>query len=325
MNKIRAVLLGFGNVGRAFAKTATKISIVGVADRTCALRLNRLVELPALIEHKEAGRSLWDYPSATGRLDVAGLLGLLRPLGVSVVIESLPTNLQDGQPALDWILTTLSQGVAVVTVDKGPLVCGYDSLMASARQGGTKLAFQGTAGVWPPAATFKEEVVEIEGTLNGTSNYILSAMCETGIGLDEALREACLRGIAEPDPSLDVEGWDSAAKILILSRMLMKARPAPSGVTRCGIDASTHQLVREARATGGVVRLLARARSSGAGTQLSVAPEMVRPESPFFAVSGTDKAAIFRTAGGGRFFASGASSLSSIVQIIMDDVRSVVQ
>jgi homoserine dehydrogenase len=323
MDKIRAALLGFGNVARAFARTATELSIVGVADRTCALCLDRSDELLTLIEHKEAGKSLREYPSAARRLDVAELLGLLLSIGVSVVIESLPTNLQYGQPALGWILTVLSQGIAVVTVDKGPLVCGYDSLIAAARSGGARLAFQGTAGVWPPAAVFEHEVVEIEGILNGTTNHILSGMCESGLGFEEALREAQLRGIAEPDPKLDVDGWDAAAKILILSRALMKGRTALCDVARTGIDATTQRLVDKARSTGRVVRLLARARSSPVGVQLSVAPEIIGPESPFFAVAGTEKAAIFHTAGRDRFFVPGFSGRGSIARIIMDDVRSV--
>jgi len=325
MNNIRAILLGAGNVARAFARVATELSIVGIADSTCALRLERLADLQGVLEHKEAGGSLRDYFSAERRLDVDGLLGLVRNLGVSVLIETLPTNLHDGQPALSWILAALSQGVAVVTVDKGPLVCAYDGLMAAARQGGARIAFRGTTGVWPPPDMIREEIVEIEGVLNGTTNYILSCMCEGGLSFEEALRNARLHGIAEPDPTLDIEGWDSAAKILILSKTFMNGQGDLRNVVRTGIGASTQQMINTARSGGKVVRLMARARRSSGGVELCVEPEIVPPGSSFFDVSGTHKAAVFRTAGNDRVFVRGVSGREAIARTILDDVRQVTQ
>jgi homoserine dehydrogenase len=325
MSTIRAVLLGFGNVARAFARNAADVSVVGVVDSTCALRLDRAAELQRLLEHKDAGGTLREYPGTEARLDVAELLGLLPALEVSVVIESLPSNLRDGEPALSWILAAVSQGIAVVTVDKGPLVAGYERLMAAAKQGGTRIGFQGTTGVWPSAAVIHDEIVGIDGVLNGTSNYILSGMCGGGLSIDEALRDAKLRGIAEPDPTLDIDGWDSAAKILILSKAFMKGRGSLSSIERTGIGASSEGMISAARMTGKVVRLMARARRSSDGVLLSVRPEIISPRSPFFALAGTRKAAVFRTARRKRVLVSGVSGREAIARIIMDDVRSVTQ
>ncbi len=316
-------LLGFGTVARAFAAAVPDLRIAAVADRSGALLLDDPGELGKLLAHKAAGKSLRAWPAKTAMLTVPELLRSLPRLGVHVLVESLPSDLKNGQPALDWLCSSLASGISVVTVDKGPLVHGFDRLLAAAESGGARLAFQGTTGVWPTTDVRGQVVAEIEGILNGTTNYILSAMCESGLGFEPALREAQRRGIAEPDPRQDLEGWDSAAKILILSQALMNARVDLAAVARTGIGPTTQTMVKKARSTGRAVRLIARARLLSGRVQLSVAPEILSPDSPFYPISGTSKAAIFRTAENGQLFVSSTSGLDAISEIIMDDIRSV--
>ncbi len=318
-------LLGFGNVARAFAASATAVRIAAVADSSGAIRLKTPEQLRDLLTHKAAGRSLRGCSPASEIIRVPELLQHLPDFGIGVIVESLPSDLENGQPALDWLLESLERGISVVTVDKGPLVHGFEKLMCAAASGGAKLAYRGTAGVWPATDAAGSRFIEIEGILNGTTNFILSAMCETGLGFDAALREARRRGIAEPDPRQDLEGWDSAAKLLILSKALMNARADLSAVARTGISPATQAMVRKARSTGHVVRLIARARFSSGSVQLSVSPEILSPESPFYPVSGTTKAAIFHTAEDGRLFVSATSGLDAISELILDEICSITQ
>ncbi len=323
MGNVRVALLGFGNVARAFVAAATDVHIAAVADSSGARCIEGPEELRHLLALKRAGKSLRDYPSKDSPLEIPDLIGRLNDLGVGVLVESLPTNLKDGQPALDWIHAALLCGVSVVTVDKGPLVHGFDRLATAKKTGGAGLAFQGTTGVWPSRHVIGQAVVEIQGILNGTTNYVLSEMCEAGLDFESALHGAQKRGIAEPDPQLDLEGWDAAAKILILAKMLMNAQGGLSDVSRTGIGPATLNQVREARAKGRVVRLLARARMSMGRVMLSVRPEILGADSPFFSVSGATKAAVFRTAEGEVFFVPASSGWISISQIIMEDIRSI--
>ncbi len=263
------------------------------------------------------------YPSEAPFLEVSAFIRRLPELGIRVLVESLPGNLEDGQPAQDLLCETLMHGVSVVTVDKSPLVHAFDRLQAAAASGGAKIAFSGTTGVWPTADARGQTVLEIEGTLNGTTNHILSEMCETGADFETALREARDRGIAEPDPRLDIDGWDAAAKILILSRALMHMRAALSDISRTGISPASQALVTKARSSGRVVRLVAHARLASGQAQLTVRPEILGPESPFYSISGTAKAAIFRTAEAGQLFVTARSGLDAISGIIQGDLRSV--
>jgi homoserine dehydrogenase len=147
-------------------------------------------------------------------------------------------------------------------------------------------------------------------------------MQERGLSFDQALVQAQADGVAEPDPSLDIEAWDSSAKILILAKSLMQSSAELSDVSRTGINAGTQALIQTASKMGKVVRLVCRARESEGQVRLSVAPELVGNGSPFFSVRGTSKLAIFRT-GHGEITSASLSGRDAIAKTIMDDVISV--
>jgi homoserine dehydrogenase len=146
-------------------------------------------------------------------------------------------------------------------------------------------------------------------------------MQERGRSFDEALAGAQAAGIAEPDASLDVQGWDTASKILILAKSLMGAQARLSEVSRIGIGPETESLIRVGRASGRVVRLVGRARIWQGRVRVSVAPKLVEPDSPFYSVSGTSKAAVFRTDGLGAVLAHARSGRDAISQTIMEDIE----
>jgi homoserine dehydrogenase len=330
IQEIQVALLGLGNVGQEFARyvgttgrrDSPKLTIRAVADSSSGLVLNSYEDIDRILTFKQQGHGISEFPGGAFITDARAFITALSNAGISVVIESLPTNIAIGQPALDLLTQALSLGLNVVTVDKGPLLHGFDALKEAARTGNSSFAYSGTTGVSISAELSGFRVFEIAGVLNGTTNYLLSEMQERGLPFDQALLKAQADGVAEPDPSLDIEGWDSAAKILILAKSLMQSSAELSDVSRTGINAGTQALIQTASKMGKVVRLVCRARESEGQVRLSVAPELVGSASPFFSVRGTSKLAIFRT-GHGEITSASLSGRDAIAQTIMDDVISV--
>ncbi|MFY9570125.1 MAG: hypothetical protein WAV20_01825 [Blastocatellia bacterium] len=324
--QIDIAMLGFGNVGRAFARyiesqtaSPVRIRIRAIADASGGLFLDDSL-IAGVIAHKDASRSLREFANDELISDPREFVRALPASGTSLLVESLPTNIVDGEPALSLICIALKQGTTVVTVDKGPLVHGFEIINEAAKTGAAWLSYSGATGVSIPDELLGDRVLEIRGVLNGTTNYILTEMLQSQRGFAAALATAQAEGIAEPDPSLDVEGWDTAAKILILAKTLMGASTQLAEVSRIGIGPQTESLIRIARESGRVVRLVGRARVWQGRVRVSVAPKLVEPDSPFYSVSGTAKAAVFRTERQGWVLALARSGRDAISQTILDDI-----
>jgi len=322
---VRIAILGFGTVGRAVARlclarsldTPFRIAVAAVADRRAGALLDNDEEAGRRLLAKENGLPL------SGEPEMGRFLRSLRGWGVETLVEALPTDIRSGQPAVGLVLQALSLGLHVVTVDKGAVVHAMDRFQREARRSGVGFAFTGTTGIRPPAFPPGCEVVDIEGVLNGTTNHILSRMLDGTGSFAQALREAQESGIAEADPSLDVDGWDTAFKILLLAKQCMHTSATLSDVRLRGLGPAVEPLVAEARATGSAVRLIGAARLGQGGVRLSVSPEIVGPASPFLSVSGMAKAALFRTRKHGTFFSNAVSGLDAIARVVLADIVAV--
>ncbi|HEY6328808.1 MAG TPA: hypothetical protein VI756_05690 [Blastocatellia bacterium] len=319
--------MGFGNVGRALARSIrieplrfdTDIEIAAISDSTGISILAEPGQIESMLEWKESGRSLGKFPGSFPARNPSELIRILREIAVPVLVECLPTNILTGQPGLDLISAGLSHDISVVTVDKGPVVHGYHDLMDLAARSGKRLAYSGTLGVSPPDEIAGKRVLEIRGVLNGTTNYVLTEMQQGSQSFQDALSQAQRDGIAEPDPSLDVDGWDTAAKILILAKSLMSADSSLADVSRIGLGPEIESLIEEAKKSGRRVRLVGRARTWQSRVRVSVAPKLVGPDSPFYCVEGTSKAAVFRTEDN-EFVVHSASGLGGICDTITADI-----
>ncbi|HJQ24002.1 MAG TPA: hypothetical protein VKA60_08810 [Blastocatellia bacterium] len=327
MHQADVALLGFGNIGRAFADYIGRmrdgrihLRIRAVADRSGDLLVEDDAALERIIHHKTSGRPLRELAASSLIADARAFIEQLPAAGVGVLVESLPTNLTDGEPALACLRAALAAGIHVVTVDKGPLVHGFAALQQAAATGGAGLGFTGTTGVSIPDELRDEWVIEIRGVLNGTTNYILTEMQQRGASFAEALHSAQAAGVAEPDPALDVDGWDTAVKTLILAQALMSAETRLDEVTRLGISEATSELIRIGRESHRVVRLVGRARIYQGRVRVSVAPKLVAEDSPFYAVEGTSKLAVFRTASRREVISAARSGRDAIAQTIVDDI-----
>lgn len=308
--RFRLALVGFGRVAQGLAKILVEkrahlkhqfdfdYKVVAVADNikgsVISQRGLRLERLLSLVREKA---SIKDYKG--GRSGLSAIETIART-DANVLVETTWTNLADGEPGLTHISKALSKGLHVVTTNKGPIALAYHELAALARRKGCHLRFEGTVLSGTPAISLATEALagstinSIRGILNGTTNYILDEMA-TGRTYTQALRTAQELGYAEADPSSDVEGWDSAAKITILANVLMGGRIRPADVRRQGITGITPDDIEEARARGKRIRLLAKAYKDEDRISAQVIPERLEQSDLLSHVSGVLNAMILST------------------------------
>jgi homoserine dehydrogenase len=304
--KVRLALVGFGSVGKSLlhllqvkeaelAALGFSWTITAVISGSRGLWLDP-AGLPAdeLISRAASGAG-WPHravaegpagpPVAAGP---ATLQAVLDAAAADVVIETTPLDPEAGQPALDYLRLALGAGVSVVTANKGPIAHGYTELRELAAATGAKLAFESTVMDGAPvfslvARTLPATTVDgIRGVLNSTSNYVLDQV-SAGVPADEAVRQAQLQGVAEADPSLDLDGWDAATKLSVLSHVLLGVRIRPAEIPRdpwpppAAAGPRPRQLASVTRHAPGAVRA-------------SVRWAELRPDDPLAAVRGMSTA-----------------------------------
>jgi homoserine dehydrogenase len=307
MKKINIALLGFGRVGRAFAR------LIQEKKEYCLNRYNLFIRIGVVLTsrgglflnpEKEdsrgffdlvSGLKLEDFPSWRPGLDFGEVLQC-RDIDVSV--DCSPSNIQDGEPALGYTHSALDRGWHVVTANKGPLVVDYGGIRKKAAKNRVSLGMSGaTAAALPTVDVALHsmaggEINRIEGILNGTTNYILTRMNE-GITYPAALQEAQQMGIAEPDPSQDVEGWDTAAKILIITNAVLGTVYTLKDIHVEGITNIPSELLEEAKKTGKKTKLIGRSIKEGDGGELATRLSLIGSSHPLFGVDGAQKGITF--------------------------------
>jgi homoserine dehydrogenase len=309
MVPLNLVLVGFGNVGRAFARLlllkqddvrkeyGLECRLTGVLTASHGRAISSEgLPVADVLRSVEAGGRLDEF----GRTKpLAQLDQNLRLAQAQVMIEVTPLNARTGEPALTHVQTALEAGVHVVTANKGPLVYGYKTLRDIAAQNHRHFLFESTVLDGAPIfSLFRESLPSsrltgFRGVLNSTTNFILGEL-EAGKSFDEAVAAAQALGIAETDPSADVDGWDAAVKVAALATVLMDLPILPSQVKREGIRAITTTMAREARGAGCPYKLVCRARRGpGGDLQASVGPEKVPLGDPLAVGSGTSSAIHF--------------------------------
>jgi homoserine dehydrogenase len=301
---LNVALIGFGNVGRALAELLLAkqdllrsefhviVRVVGISTGrhghtidTSGISLRTAldaVRFGSTLDGLHSGRPIQDTESFVEKCPAA------------LVFESMPTNPVDGQPALTHIRSLLERGIHVVTADKGPVVFGCHELMALAASKGVGFLFESTVMDGAPVLGIGREglvgveISEIRGIFNSTTNYILSQMELQRLNLEEAIQMAQEIGIAETDPSLDIDGWDSAFKTIIMANALMGADLRPADVTCEGIRGITLGDVDDAAAAGQRIKLLCEAtRQPDGRIAASVSPHRLPLSDSFAAVMGT--------------------------------------
>ena len=237
----------------------------------------------------------WPQRTPSTAQNVAEWLDLSR---ADVFFETSSLDAQSGQPATDHLKAALQHGAHAISANKGPVVHAYRELLSLANERGKRFLCEATVmdGI-PifslfPAGLPAAELRGFSGVLNSTTNVVLTEV-EKGLSFEEAIRRAQSLGIAETDPSHDLDGWDSAVKVVALSTVLMDIPVALDQVQRTGIRELSPEKVRSARAAGMRYKLVCRAERRGAGVDCMVRPELLLATDPLANLEGTSSAIRF--------------------------------
>ncbi len=312
---VRVALLGCGSVGsdvvRLFddhaadlaARIGAPLELVGIAVRRPAQ--HRGVPVDATLFTADAG-------------------GLVARTDVDIVVELIGGI----EPARSLVLSALESGKSVVTANKALLAADGARLYAAAREHGADLYFEASvAGAIPLLRPLRESlagdrITRVLGIVNGTTNYVLTRMDETGAGFAEALDEATVLGYAEADPSADIDGFDAAAKAAILASIAFHTRVTDADVHCEGIGAVTSAEVASARAIGCIVKLLAIAERSDVDASIGVRvhPAMIPRSHPLASVREAYNAVFVEAAAAGQlmFYGRGAGGPPTASAVLGD-------
>ncbi|MCL1974936.1 MAG: Gfo/Idh/MocA family oxidoreductase [Firmicutes bacterium] len=306
---MRLALVGCGGVGRAFIKL--------LEDKQNALKARGLfLRLTHTIDVENSA----DYDKMLARHKA------------DMLVLATPTDKESGEPGYSYIKAAFKHGMHVVTADKGPILLAYHELKKMAENNGVKLGIGCTTGGALPAINAGEmalagaDILSIEGILNGASNFILEEMREQHKSFNEALAEAQRLGIAETDPSLDVEGWDTAIKLLILTNVLLNENKRLADVEVRGITGLNRYDLNQATHAGLRYKLVGRSAYVNNRLLMKVEPLVFGPQHPYYHVEGKNKVVRYTTdtlgeltisGGASGVFAAAASLLRDIINIAL--------
>lgn len=302
MQQINIALAGFGVVGRELVKIAVEqgesllerygvsLRFTSVADSSGAVYVLEQAALPHLLDWKEGGRGVGTFHNGYREWAMEDFLSQ-----ADVLVELGPTDLQTGQPSLDRIRSALSLGRHVVTGNKGPMALDFTGVTQLAISAGVKLKYSAAVcGGLPVLSAARgltgSHISGFEGILGATPNHILYRMETDGLDYQAALNLTQALGIAERDPRLDVDGWDTAAKTVILANALLGSSLTLQQVHITGIATINPFDLTLARQKGGALKLVGWARRRGDQVIAAVEPKVLPLDHPLAGVSGAAQA-----------------------------------
>jgi homoserine dehydrogenase len=320
MKSVPIVLTGYGNVGKAFVRL--------LADKrmACAARYGLDLNLMAVLrrtggwlaegcDDAEALTAAGDDPleSHPGWISGMTLDEVLKRLSPGVLAEATPSDWRTGAPQLAFLHRALDAGWNVAAASKGALVVDFRGLTDKAAARGLALRYSGaTAAALPTldVATISlagAAIERIDGILTGTTNYILSRL-EAGETFASALVAAQAQGIAEPDPSMDIDGWDTACKLLLIANAAAGTSLTLADIRVEGIRGVSPEKLAAARAEGKALKLLGRLTIRDGRAAAEVRPIAVEPSHPLHGINGTVKGIAFLTDSMGTIVLTGGKS-----------------
>lgn len=305
---MKIALIGFGVVGQGLVEILRdkhamlaeqygfSPSIVAVATRSRGTLYHPDgLELDTLLNAVASG-SLSAYPDFPQIIRDWSVMQIIENSNADVIVELAHSNLETGQPAIEFVMAAFKSGKHVVLANKGPVALAYPQLKALAAQYHVQLRYEATVMAGTPSIHLVESALrgctihKAQGILNGTTNYILTRM-EQGLEYEAALQEAQALGYAEADPTADVGGWDAAGKLLILANVLYNKPLRFSDLSVQGITNITRVDVETALAAGERWKLIAEVTPTGG----SVQPMRIPSGSPLAGVSGSNNALMVQT------------------------------
>lgn len=321
------MLIGFGVVGQNLAKLllsrnedlyalyGMKPRMVAAVDSKGSVVSNSGLELQKLLDVKKTKGTVAKYDNGAKKDATA----IIESVDAEVVVEASQTNLKTGEPGMSNITTAIKNGRNVITTNKGPLALALPSLIELAEYNNIMLRFSGTVGGGTPILEFAkrclkgDRILSFRGILNGTTNYILTKM-EEGLSFNDALKDAKKNGYAEADPSLDIDGYDAAAKLVIMANWVMGMKVTMKDVNFTGIRKVTANDMKNALKNHNAIKLIA---ASNKG--LTVQPTEIAKNDPL-CVNGTLNAVTFSSEYSGQqtIIGKGAGGMETASAVLRD-------
>ena len=328
---MRIILCGFGVVGQSlvklfdsrsedlYAKYGLKPRVVGVFDSKGSAVDSSGLDFNKLVEVKKKFGTVKNY--ADTKNSMSGV-DMLKNVEADVLIETTASNYKDAEPGMTHIITAMKKGMHVISVNKGPLALAFPSLMELATYNQVMFKFSGTVGGGTPILDYAkdslsgERITSFAGILNGTTNYILTNMA-AGLSFEEALKDAKDKGYVEADESLDLDGLDAAAKLVILANWIMGMKVTMPDIKCTGIRNVTTEDIKKAAKNNCAVKLIA-----SCNKDLEVGPKEISNDDPL-CVNGTLNAIAFTSEHSGTQTiigrgAGGMETASSILRDLLD-------
>ena len=328
---MRIIVCGFGTVAQSFAKLLVSRSddlyakygimprIVGAFDTHGGAVDQSGLDLTKLVEVKKKYGSIKNYDKSKKKWSG---LDIIKNVDADVLIETTASNYKNAEPGMSHIITAMKRGMHVISVNKGPLALAFPSLMELAVYNQVQFRFSGTVGGGTPILDYAknslrgEQITSFAGILNGTTNYILTNMAH-GMSFAQALKDAKLRGYVEADESLDLDGFDAAAKLVILANWIMGMKVTMPDIKRIGIRKVTSEDVKKAAKKKMAIKLIA-----SCNKELEVSPKEIPVDDPL-CVNGTLNAISFTSEHSGTQTiigkgAGGTETASAILRDLLD-------
>jgi homoserine dehydrogenase len=307
-----------------FKAQGTEINVTAIVDRNGAAIAKKGINLSKALETKKLKGSVSNLKDS-GKPNYSAL-EVLEDIDSDIVIEATSTNFQTGEPGLTHIKTALRLGKNVVTTNKGSIAKSFTSLINLAQRHSMKLKFSGAVGGALPILDFAkkclipEDITSIRGVLNGTTNHILWSMAEKHIELPQAMQKAQELGYAEENIRYDLEGLDTACKLVIIANWIMNRKITLEDVETHGIQNISLEEILDAKRKGYLIRLIGSIKK-----KTKVSPERILTTDPICVNSALNAVAIDSKYSGQHIIigkgAGGKETASSIIKDIIEIIQ----
>ncbi len=324
---MRLIICGMGVVGQSFVKLlidsseslykkyGIKPRIVACADSNGVAYSQTGLDLEKLLIVKKKYGTVAKYSGEKLHFE-----NYIENIDAEVFLELTPTNLISGEPGLSHIISALRTHKNVITVNKGPLALSFPSLIELSDYNNVMLRFSGTVGGGTPVLEFAkhclkgDKITSFSGILNGTTNYILTKMTE-GFTFDEAFNDAKIKGFAEAESSLDIDGDDAAAKLVIMANWIMGYKVSMKDVDKKGISDVKLDDINDAIKNRKNIKLIAKCDEKN----LYVKPSIISTDDPI-CVNGTLNAVTFKSVHSGdqTIIGRGAGGMETASSVLRD-------
>jgi len=269
---LRTILIGLGTIGQSYCQLLENrkedlltnygidSKIVAVADSKGVAIDEKGINISDILSVKKNNKSVSDL--SIGDKSKTSI-DLIEEIDAELLVDATPTNIQDGEPSASLLESAMKTKKNIITANKGPLALAFSSIIEKADYNNVILKYSATVGGGTPILEFgrkcleADRILEMHAILNGTTNYILTEMDDRGLSFQDALKEAQELGYAEADPTLDVDGFDAAAKLVIMGNLLLGKELVLNDLKIEGIRDITQKDITKAKDNGNTIKLIA--------------------------------------------------------------------